>query len=279
VPPEVPTADVARRDGPVPNRTAEREPSEPRIRIVREGDRTVLGANSPEVPVAELRWLAKNSLAKNSLAKSSLAKSSLAKSSLAKSSQVASDKPSVGRRMRHAAGRFCIAVLIGVGATLAWQSHGDQAKEMIGTWASSLGGFLFTSTATSVQVSARDEALPQLRSSIETTPAFPAQPIALVEAEQRLNAIARNLATVRKSVDQLTAKQEEMARNMATLQAAEDIRRKISSGSKSNAIPLPPRKKTPGVAPAQPVTQSTAVQSSSLRPVPIPRPPVSLRAD
>ena len=234
------------------------------MRIVREEDRTVLGANSPEVPVAELRWLAKNSLGKNSLGKSS---------------QVASDKPSVGRRMRHAAGRFCIAVLIGVGATLAWQSHGDQAKGMIGTWASSLGRLLSTSRATSVQVSARDKTLSQLRSSIETTPAPSAQPVALVEEEQRLDTIARNLAAVQKSVDQLTAKQEETARNMATLQAAEDMRRKISSGSQSNAIPLPPRKKTLAVAAAQPVTQSTAAQSSSPRPTPISQPPVSLRAD
>ena len=260
VPPEVPTADIAWRDGPAPNRTVEREPSEPRVRIVRGEDRAVLGANSPEVPVAELRWLAKNSLAK--------------------SSQVASDKPSVGRRMRHAAGRFCIAVLIGVGATLAWQSHGDRAKEIIRTWAPSLGRLLSASTATSVQVSSRDEALLQLRPSTETTPAPSAQPVAPVEDEKQLDKIARNLAAVQKSVDQLTAKQEEMARNnMAILQAAEDIRRKISSGSQSKAIPLPPGKKTPAVAPAQPVTQSTAVQSSSPRPAPIPRPPASLHAD
>src|SRR6476620_9437467 len=91
VPSEVPTVEIAWRDGPAPNRTANHESSDPQIRIVS-------GANSPEIPVAELRWLAKNR-------------------------QVASTNASIGRRMFRPVGRFCIAVLIGVGATLAWQSH------------------------------------------------------------------------------------------------------------------------------------------------------------
>jgi hypothetical protein len=41
---------------------------------------------------------------------------------------LASDRPSIGRRIFRALARFFIAVLIGVGATLAWQSHGDDAK-------------------------------------------------------------------------------------------------------------------------------------------------------
>ena len=35
------------------------------------------------------------------------------------------------RRMLRSLGRFSIAVLIGVGATLAWQSYGDEAREVL----------------------------------------------------------------------------------------------------------------------------------------------------
>src|SRR5262245_40672890 len=31
--------------------------------------------------------------------------------------------------------RFLLAVLIGIGATLAWQTYGDEAKQIVGTWA------------------------------------------------------------------------------------------------------------------------------------------------
>ena len=59
---------------------------------------------------------------------------------------------------------FFIAVLIGVGATLAWQSHGDDAKQIVRTWAPSLGWLFPVSTTKSPPdgpVSAQDAALPQ----------------------------------------------------------------------------------------------------------------------
>jgi hypothetical protein len=43
--------------------------------------------------------------------------------------QLTSGRPSIGRRIFRALTRFSIAVLIGVGATLGWQS--DAAKEML----------------------------------------------------------------------------------------------------------------------------------------------------
>jgi len=42
--------------------------------------------------------------------------------------QLASARSSIGRRMFRALARFSIAVLIGVGGTLGWQSYGDAAK-------------------------------------------------------------------------------------------------------------------------------------------------------
>src|SRR5215469_5083038 len=44
---------------------------------------------------------------------------------------LASGRPSIGRRIFRTLTRFSIAVLIGVGATLGWQSYGDAMKEML----------------------------------------------------------------------------------------------------------------------------------------------------
>ena len=43
-----------------------------------------------------------------------------------KNTQLASDRPSITRRIIRALGRFSAAVLIGVVATLTWQSYGGE---------------------------------------------------------------------------------------------------------------------------------------------------------
>ena len=157
--------------------------------------------------------------------------------------QVASDQPSIGRRIFRTLARFIIAVLIGIGATLAWQSHGDAAREMVVARAPSLGWLLSVSTTKSPAVAA-------------TAP----------DPVQQLEPLASNLDVVRRSVEQLAAKQEQMAQNIATLQALEeDIRQKVSSPPPSpsqQAASIPQQK------PPQPRMQPSAVQSSS-----VPRPP------
>jgi hypothetical protein len=159
--------------------------------------------------------------------------------------------------------RFFIAVFIGVGATLAWQSHGDDAKQIVRTWAPSLGWLLPVSTTTSPDgpVPVQNAALPQ--SAPVTQSAAPASAIAVGKLVQQIESISRDLTVVRRSLEQLAAKQEQMVQNIATLQAAEqDIKQKMSSPPPSR--PAPPRK------PPEAATQSSAVQSSS---VPSPPPP------
>jgi hypothetical protein len=181
------------------------------------------------------------------------------------SDQLASDGPSIGRRMFRVLTRFFIAVLIGVGATLAWQSHGDDAKQIVRTWAPSLG-WLFPPDG---PVSAQNAALPQ--SAPLTQSAAPASAVAVGELVQQIEPITRDLTIVRRSLEQIAAKQEQMAQNIATLQAAEqDIRQKMASPPPSR--PASPRK------PPEAATQPSAVQSSSVPPPPPPaRPPLPLR--
>jgi hypothetical protein len=154
---------------------------------------------------------------------------------------VASNRPSIGRRMFRTLTRFFIAVLIGVGGTLAWQSHGDAAREMVVARAPTLAWLLSVSTTKSPAVAA-------------TAP----------DPVQQLEPLASNLYIVRRGVEQLAAQQEQMARNIATLQAVdEDIRQKVSSPSPSQQAASIPQQKPP-----QPRMQPSAVQSSS-----VPRPP------
>ncbi|WP_316230913.1 hypothetical protein, partial [Bradyrhizobium sp. SZCCHNR1051] len=89
--------------------------------------------------------------------------------------------------------------------------------------------------------------------------------------------LAFNLDVVRRSVEQLAGKQEQMAQSIATLQAvADDIRQRMSttppsSPSQQQAAPIPQHK------PSQPRAQSAAVQSSVPRPLPSAGPPLLSR--
>jgi hypothetical protein len=240
-PSDVPTVEIAWRDGPTAHRTAERASPDPRIRIVS-------GADSPEIPVAELKRYAEGNRAEGT--------------------------PSMGRRMIRAVVRFCIAALIGVGATLAWQSHGDQASEIIKAWAAPLGQLWAaspTKSAPEIPLAAAQTAIP-----VQTPPASTGQAAPAAASMQQLDEIARNLVMVQKGIEQLSARQEQMARNIATLQAAEqDIRSKLSPVPQSKVVPLPPRKKIVD-GPAQLATPSSAEPSPSPRPTPVARPPMSL---
>ncbi len=171
------------------------------------------------------------------------------RSSSLRDDQVASDRPSVGRRIFRTRIRFFITVLIGVGGTLAWQSHGDSAREMVVARAPTLAWLLPVSTTKSSAV-------------VATSP----------DPVQQLEPLASNLDVVRRSVEQLADKQDQMAQNIATLQAVEeDIRQKMSFTPPSRsqqAAPIPQHK------PQQPKAQSSAAQSTS-----VPRTPPAAGSD
>lgn len=149
----------------------------------------------------------------------------------------ANSRSSIGKRAFRSVGRFFFAVLIGISATLAWQSYGEEATEMVRTWAPSLGSLL---PASSMQPPAAAATLPEL--------------------VQQLKPMSLDLAIVRRSLeqlaakhDQLAAKQEQMAQNVAALQAVEqDVRQQIASLPASHAVHVPPRKPTSSSGPPAP---------------------------
>jgi len=167
-----------------------------------------------------------------------------------KDGEVASDRPSIARRILRSLTRFSIAVLIGVGATLGWQSYGDIAKEMVIARAPTLAWLLSISTTKPPVVAA-------------TSPG-PAQQLA---------PLAFNLDIVRRSVEQIAAKQEEMAQSIATLQAVEeDIRQKTSFTPPSPA-PAPQAAPVLQQKPPQLRAQPSAVPSLSVSRSPPPAGP------
>jgi len=144
-----------------------------------------------------------------------------------------------------------IAVLIGVGGTLAWQSHGDAARQMVVARAPTLAWLLSVSTTKSPAATA--------------TSAAPVQ---------QLEPLASNIDLVRRSVEQLAAKQDQMAQNIATLQGVqEDIRQKMSYTPPS---PSQQAASIPQPKPPQPKAQSSAVQSSPATRPPAPAGPLVL---
>ena len=79
--------------------------------------------------------------------------------------------------------------------------------------------------------------------------------------------VARDLTVMRNSVEQVAAKQEQMAQNIATLQAAEkDIIQTRSSPPLSGPVSPPPRKKARRVAPRELAAQASSVSPPTFRP-------------
>ena len=184
---------------------------------------------------------------------------SIPRSSRLRDDRGASYRPSLGKRIFRALTRFLITVLIGVGGTLAWQS--DTAREMLVARAPTLAWLL---------------SVPTTNSSAMAATSIPATSMAATSADpvQALGPLTSNLDAVRRSVEQLADKQDQMAQNIATLQAVEeDIRQKMSytppsPSQQAAAIPQP--------KPPQPKAQSSAVQSSPATRPPPPAGPLVL---
>jgi len=115
--------------------------------------------------------------------------------------------------------------LIGVGATLAWQSYGGEA---VRTWAPSLSWLLPASTTEPPAPAVTSTELQQ-------------------QLQQQLKPMAIDLALVRRSEEQLAAnqdqlarKQDQMAQAIAALQAAEqEVSQKVSAPPSLPSAPKP----------------------------------------
>jgi hypothetical protein len=168
------------------------------------------------------------------------------RSSSLKNEQVARRRPSIGRRILRTLTRFFVVALIGVGATLAWQSYGDTAKEMLVARVPTLAWLVPVSTTKSPVMA--------------STPADPMP---------KLESMASSLDDMRRSLEQLSAKQEETAQNIAALRAVEEsVRQQVSSA--------PPSPSQQAASTPQPKPAQSRIQPSSASRLPPPTGPVSL---
>ncbi len=127
-------------------------------------------------------------------------------------------RPSISKRVFRTVARFVFAVVVGVGATLGWQSYGDRASTMIRTWAPSLTWLLPVATAESPVAAAT---VPELVEQLK--------PISL-----DLAIVRRTLEQLAANQNQLAAKQDQIAQNVATLQ---EVEQEVRQG-----VHTPPRK-------------------------------------
>ena len=180
--------------------------------------------------------------------------------------QITGDPPSVGRRAVRAFTGFLLVACIGV-AVIAWQSHGDAAKQIIARWAQQLvltsspllenPGLPEQPNPPTIQASAAKAEPPQPAPLGQTAPEGVAPTAAALspESAQLLQSMVSDLATaeqeikqLKASIEQLKASQEQMSRDIAKA-SEQNLRPKIS------ALP-------PGPA-AAPGAQAPASLSSS----------------
>jgi hypothetical protein len=141
------------------------------------------------------------------------------------------ERPSIARRAFRTLFHFIVAVLIGVGLTLAWQSHGDEGVKLAKSYAPSLAWLLpvpKTETPPSNQMSAAAIAT-EVRQQLE--------PIA-----REFDVAQRSIQQLATSTQQLATKIDELAANQVTLNrktVEEDIR--SSPPPDTNAARAPER--------------------------------------
>lgn len=143
-------------------------------------------------------------------------------SGAAGSGKKAAKKPrSLGRRVVRAVSRFFLILLLGVGGTLAWQSHGNEAKEMLRTWVPALDPVLPASAANQA-ASNRTES-----------------------AEQQLEEITRDLAVVRNNLENLAATQEQIAFHLQLSYSAPSWAAHLLPGLAQASAKAPTARSTP----------------------------------
>jgi hypothetical protein len=158
-------------------------------------------------------------------------------------------RPSLRSRVLGGLVRFLIIFAVGVSTILAWQSYGDAARAMIASSSPQLG-WLAPQTVNVVQI---------------TPDAVPS--VATVTPSPELQELTLRLASMRQSLDllaaQVAAGQQQMAMDIAKLQAQEqEILRKLTVAL-SRPASAPVHKPAPATTPSAPSAHAPVASPSS----------------
>ena len=131
-------------------------------------------------------------------------------------------QPSLRKRASRTLSRFLIVFCVGVAGTLAWQSYGDAAREMIVSSYPQLG-WLAPPSVDQQQLNAMSLDLEAVRQSVDRIAASVAT--GQEQMTRSVDRIATGISTsqdrMTRSVDQLAAGQERMTHEITKLQAVE----------------------------------------------------------
>ena len=156
------------------------------------------------------------------------------RASIAANNRIVGRRPSLAKRMLHGTARFLLAVLIGIGATLSWQSYGAQAQKIIGTRYPSLAWLAALSPTPS------DTATP-------SSPDAAAQPSPLAVD---LSAVRHEVEQLAINQGQLNSNEDQIARTVAAIQATElEVDQKVSAIAEPKPVHLSPRRSAQRLAP------------------------------
>ncbi|MGY4236324.1 hypothetical protein ACVIIW_005271 [Bradyrhizobium sp. USDA 4449] len=203
-----------------------------------------------------------------------------------------------GRARRSAGGKWLRGALLTVlfaggsaAAAIAWERHGDTAKQLLAEWTPSLASLLPARSPTAT-VAAADPAPPaaQDRPADRSAPAPTAESVAAapaaaatqpdtapsVEAMTRdIAAMAQQIEQLKANISELKAGQEQMAREMAKA-APKPVAEARPPANPAARVPgIPPRAAAPPLRKPKPVVSHTYMPSYAPAPVAPSAPPPS----
>jgi hypothetical protein len=174
----------------------------------------------------------------------------------------ASNRSSVERRVF----RIICGLLIAIVVAVVWQAHrDDQTMKLVRAWGNSSMIWLSAALGATQRESEAAAEPSKLSDQATSTPAVTSTPIKeFTDLNQQLQTVVNDLAVLRRNVEQLSERQEQMSRDISTVQAIEqNVSEKISSLTQAPPVHVPPRKNVPRLVHAETPRQPTAASGQS----------------
>jgi hypothetical protein len=173
-------------------------------------------------------------------------------------------------------------------ATIAWEQHGDTARQMLAEWTPALASLLPSTSQTS-PVAAAQAARPAAEVATDQSATLPVAQAAAVpaatpsDATQSVQSMTRDLAAMAQQIETLKADiaelktgQEQMAREMAKPSAPKPVAETRPVDPRARMSALPPRPAPPPVRKPKPAATQTYMPAYP--PTPLAPPPSSQAA-
>ena len=184
--------------------------------------------------------------------------------------------------------RIICGLVIAIVFAVVWQAYrDDQTMKLVKAWGHSSVIWLSAALGATLRESASTaEPSTKLSDQAASTPAVTPGPTKeFAELYQQLQTVVNDLAVLRRNVEQLSDRQEQMSRDILAVQATEqNVSERISSLTQAAPVHAPPRKSVPRLVhaetPRQPPAASLPSQASTAGAVSPtdqpPRPPLPL---